>query len=94
MKHIKVKWIHPNPTYPILLFTELDCEMWEVRKVEVYADGRRDFADFVERSGTTKLGLEPYPPLEEIAADPQFTPIPISAEEFEIEWQQAKGNAI
>lgn len=73
-----------------MLFSELTDDMWETRKVEVYADGRADFADSEERSGSTKLGIEPYPPLEEIAADPQFEPVVISAEEFEAAWKSAK----
>jgi hypothetical protein len=49
-----------------------------------------DFADHEERSGTTKLGIEPLPPLEEIADDPEFELMTIDAEEFEVTWKQAK----
>lgn len=90
MKYVKVRWIHAIPDEPVMLFSELTDDMWETRKVEVYADGRADFADSEERSGSTKLGIEPYPPLEEIAADPQFEPVVISAEEFEAAWERAK----
>lgn len=90
MKYVKVRWIHAIPDEPVMLFSELTDDMWETRKVEVYADGRADFADSEERSGSTKLGIEPYPPLEEIAADPQFEPVVISAEEFEAAWKSAK----
>jgi hypothetical protein len=90
MKYVKVRWIHAIPDEPVMLFSELTDDMWETRKVEVYADGRADFADSEERSGSTKLGIEPYPPLEEIAADPQFEPVVISAEEFEAAWESAK----
>lgn len=90
MKYVKVRWIHAIPDEPVMLFSELTDDMWETRKVEVYADGRAGFADSEERSGSTKLGIEPYPPLEEIAADPQFEPVVISAEEFEAAWESAK----
>lgn len=93
MKYIKVKWLHMSPDTPVLLYSELDSDMWEVRKVEVYADGRKEFADHHERSGRAKLGIEPLPVLEDIAADPEFEPAMISADEFEIMWQQAKGMA-
>lgn len=90
MKYVKVKWLHSLDDTPVLLYSELNPELWEVRKVEVYADGRMDFADREGRSGSTKLGIEPLPPLEEIAADPEFEPMTISAAEFETVWEQAK----
>lgn len=90
MKHIKVKWLHSSVDTPVLLYSELNREFWEVRKVEVYADGRMDFADREERSGSTKLGIEPLPPLEQIAARSEFEPAIISSEEFESVWEQAK----
>ncbi|QJP13734.1 hypothetical protein G3545_08725 [Starkeya sp. ORNL1] len=90
MNYIKVKWIHDSPEYPILLFSELDAERWEVRKVEMYADGRMDFADGKEQSGNTDLGLVPVPPFEEIASNPIFEPVMMPAEEFEVIWKIAK----
>jgi hypothetical protein len=90
VRYIKVKWLHSSPDSPTLLYSELDSDLWEVRKVEAYADGRMDFADQQERSGSTKLGIEPLPPVEQIAADPEFEPMIISAEEFESVWLQAR----
>ncbi|MBN9474026.1 MAG: hypothetical protein ABT00_22255 [Bordetella sp. SCN 68-11] len=90
MKYVKVRWIHTSSDQPVMLYSELNDESWELRKVEVYADGRADFADREEQSGSTKLGIEPLPPLEEIAADPEFEPVVISAEEFEAAWESAK----
>lgn len=90
MKYVKVRWIHTSPDYPVKLYSELNDELWELRKVEVYADGRADFADREEQSGSTQLSIEPLPPLEQIAADPEFEPVVISAEEFEAAWESAK----
>lgn len=73
-----------------MLFSELDAKHWEIRKVEVYADGRMDFADGKVQSGNTDLGLVPVPSLEEIASDPEFEPVATSAEEFEAIWKVAK----
>jgi len=39
MTYLKVKWIHSHPDAPVLLYSELDRERWEVRKVEVFRDG-------------------------------------------------------
>jgi HEAT repeat protein len=90
MRYIKVKWLHTSPDTPVLLYSELNGELWEVRKVEVYADGRMDFACREEQSGNTRLGIEPLPDLEEIAADREFEPAIISAEEFGSVWEKAK----
>ncbi|WP_431674368.1 DUF6881 domain-containing protein [Rhizobium leguminosarum] len=42
-------------------------------------------------SGSSRLGIEPFPSLEIIAADPEFKPEVISREEFDVVWQHAKG---
>lgn len=91
MNYIRVRWLHNSPASPVLLYSELNPELWELRKVEVYKDGRADFADREEQSGSTKISIEPLPTLEEIASDPEFEPVAISAEEFESVWKQAKG---
>ena len=89
MTHVVVTWHHENPDYPVELFAELDDERFEVRKVEAFRDGRKCFADASGHSGDTFLGIEPVPPLEEIGSDPQFTPRPITREEFEAAWLAA-----
>jgi hypothetical protein len=91
MRYIAVKWHHNSPDNPVELLSELDESDWEQRKVEIFADGRRDYADHREHSGTTKLGECPVPPLSEIGADPQFSPREISRDEFENVWKTAKG---
>jgi hypothetical protein len=86
MKYIRVKWIHSIATEPVLLYSELDDNRWETRKVEIYADGRSDFASMFESKGNTRLGKEPVPLLSDIALDSEFEPAEISQEEFEQIW--------
>lgn len=43
MKYLYVKWIHKNLGDPVHLYSESANEGYEVRQVEVYADGRRGF---------------------------------------------------
>ena len=90
MMYLKVRWLQDSPDYPTLLYSELDADLWEVRKVDVYADGRMDFADGTEETGSTGLSTEPVPPIEEIAAIPELEPAIVSAEEFEAVWKMAK----
>ena len=86
MRYIAVRWHHDSPDDPVELYSEIDAVGWEVRKVEVYKNGRIGHADALEQSGGTRLGLEPIPSLEAIARDPQFTPREISAAEFDGLW--------
>jgi hypothetical protein len=86
MKYLYVKWIHKNPGDPVHLYSELDNDRYEVRKVEVYADGRRGFADSGEEFGGTVLSSMPLPPLEEIAAMKEYEPKEIPVEDFQRVW--------
>jgi hypothetical protein len=37
MSYLKVKWNRSFPDEPMLLYSELDRERWEVRKVEFFS---------------------------------------------------------
>lgn len=89
MTFIKVRWLHSLPTEPVELYSELDASRWELRKVEVFADGAITYADQTQQTGTTGLGLVPPPPLLEIAKNPAFVPIEIDNTEFERVWRLA-----
>jgi hypothetical protein len=87
MKYVKVRWIHSFPDEPIWLFSELDDEQWETRKVEIFADGAKGYASHSETRGSTRLGIVQFPALDDIALDPQFIPEEITGEEFERVWR-------
>jgi hypothetical protein len=89
MIYIKVRWKHDDPNDPILLYSEMDDEHWEVRKVEVFPNGSFGYADRATSRGTTLLGLEPIPTLSKIAANPEFEPAAIAKDEFEAVWLKA-----
>ena len=89
MNFIKVKWNHTNSSDPVWLYSEIDNERWEVRKVEVFPDGKMGFADKYRSFGTTELGKEPLPEMADIAADPQFEPVQILKPEFDDVWLTA-----
>ncbi len=86
MRYLLVRWIHSSANEPVELYSEIDDAGWETRKVEVFPDGTIGFAGPTEATVSTELGEKPIPPLEEIAADPQFQPVEISKEEFERIW--------
>lgn len=83
-QYIRVDWIHTHADEPTVLYSELDMGRWEVRKVEVYANGTMDFADTDNSSGTTRLGSLPVPPFAELSSE--FKPKVIDAAEFEHVW--------
>jgi hypothetical protein len=91
MIYLKVKWIHSSfsANRPVLIYSELDRERWELRKVEVFPSGRMDYADPEVEVGDTGLSEVPLPSFEEIAADPEFEPEVISKAEFEKVWAKA-----
>jgi hypothetical protein len=91
MKYICVKWKHSLPDEPILLYSEVDDDRLEVRKVEVYRDGRKGYAGPGEASASTRLAQQTsLPSLAEIAADPQFEPAEITPEQFEEVWEKRR----
>lgn len=89
MTYLKVKWIHAYADQPVLIYSELDHEHWELRKVEIFPDGRIGYADAEVEVGDTGPGQMPLPSVEEIAADPQFEPEVISKAAFEKIWAMA-----
>ena len=87
MPFVKVRWLQAQPDEPILIVSELDAERWEVRKVQIFADGRWGYAHGGEEIGGTFLGERAVPSLSEINADPQFEAVEIEADEFESLWR-------
>ena len=90
MTYICVKWKHASPDYPVLFYSELDDDRREVRKVEVFGNGRIGFATHDRAVGGTFIGKVRIPTLAEIAADGQFEPSEISAGEFEKVWAKRR----
>ncbi len=88
MRYLRVRWIHAHANEPVDLWAEIDDDGWELRKVEIYADGSAGVADRERRTGNTDLGEMRIPSTEEIAADPEFQPREVSSAEFEAAWER------
>lgn len=58
----------------------------EVRKIEIYRDGKFGYASSEIEVGGTGLSIVPIPDISVIASDPQFKPRYIRKEEFERVW--------
>ena len=86
MEYIKVVWKHESNEYPIVMYSELSTDRYEVRKVECFSDGSSTYAYDKISTGTTVLGDLPVPKLSDIAEDSQFEPMLIEKEDFEKIW--------
>jgi hypothetical protein len=92
MRYLSIKWVHKNPGDPIHIYSEIDDHGYERRKVEIFKDGRKGYADSSGEYGGTALGVMPVPSLEEIAAQPEFEPKEIPAEDFHNIWMKRRGS--
>jgi len=84
--YIRVRWIHSSAEEPVELWSELDTSREEVRKIEIWVDGRVGYAFGEVEVGGTRLGEGSVPQLDKIAADPQFEPEAILQSDFENQW--------
>ncbi|MFE3178946.1 DUF6881 domain-containing protein [Amycolatopsis sp. NPDC059235] len=89
MLHLRVERIHDLEEEPVVLCCELDADGCEVRKVEVFHDGRKTFADTDRSTGDTVLGEGKVPSFEEIQAQAEFLPRGIDAAYFTRVWEEA-----
>jgi hypothetical protein len=90
MRYLYVKWTHEDPGAPVHLYSEIGNDSYETRKVEIWADGRKGFADSSEAKGGTVLSDMAVPSLKEIAALPEYAAKEIPAEEFQKIWMKRR----
>ncbi|HEY3606926.1 MAG TPA: hypothetical protein VGL06_05470 [Pseudonocardiaceae bacterium] len=89
MKYQHVKWRHDLPHQPTDIYTELDDDRWETRKVEVFADGRIQYSDGTDSTGATDLGEVRSPTPQEAPDSAVLTTIAIDEPTFEHMWNLA-----
>ena len=89
MDDLKVRWKHQSSHDPVILLSEIDSNRFEVRKVEIYADGRMGFANENASAEDTVLGEKAISSASEIARDSQFLVASINVQEFEEVWLAA-----
>ncbi|MET9852166.1 hypothetical protein ABZY57_04335 [Streptomyces sp. NPDC006450] len=89
MRYIKVSWEHNFPDEPILCLSEIGDDDYETRKVNVYSDGRSEWADDGHETPSIGLSEIPFPELGEISRQPEFLAEEISAAEFDQAWRSS-----
>ncbi|MDH6125835.1 hypothetical protein [Kitasatospora sp. GP82] len=90
MRYVKVAWHHDFDDEPVLYLSELGEDGYETRKVQVFRDGRSEWADEDHETAGVGLSEIAFPPVSEIAAQPEFDAEEISSTEFEQAWGAAR----
>jgi hypothetical protein len=86
MNYTRVKWNHTFPDEPVLIYSELDDERMEIRKVHIYPDGRKQFGDMSDLDRVSILSTVPLPSISDINLMSEFDASEISKDEFERMW--------
>lgn len=89
MRYVRLTHSGPRPGFPVEVFSEVNEERLEVRKVEQHPDGHLEWAD--ENHETPTIGLSET--LMKFRADPDYpelTLAEISREEFDEMWTRAR----
>ena len=88
--YVRGEWFHDFEDEPRFIYSELDDEGYELRKIEVFKDGSIGNASTDNpESGSTALADVAYPSIEEINAQKEFHMEEISAAEFEDLWKSS-----
>ncbi|MFE3442186.1 DUF6881 domain-containing protein [Nocardia sp. NPDC059180] len=90
-RYIRIDRSDDSTTGPVTIFSEIDEDGYENRRVEVFRDGSSDFAGGLMEGETTILNDEPIPTVSEISQRPGVTAIEITLEDFQRAWIAADG---
>ncbi len=85
-EYMEVYWIHQSEDEPVWLYSELDTQRLEKRKIDIYKDESFGIAGAGMEFGGTILSAEAVPNIEDINKDKEFIAKPISREKFEELW--------
>ena len=92
MRYVHINWIHDFKAEPIHIYSEVGDDDYEIRKVEVFPDGKLGFASDALTQHGTELGDQPFPVLEEINGKDEWEEMigqQIDQSTFEAMWQAA-----
>lgn len=87
--YLKVRWYHDGHDDPIVLYHEITADQRELRRVELFEDGRLQRSNKVEPDASTSLSLDPLPSVEEIRVQPEFAAVEVDQAMFEEVWARA-----
>lgn len=89
MEYILLEWSHDMEDEPIMVYSEIDNQYYEVRKIEIYRNGSILKCDEKMINSEIVLADVPFPDdIEEINQDAQFNAKYIGKNEFESLWNK------
>ncbi|WP_199444066.1 DUF6881 domain-containing protein [Umezawaea beigongshangensis] len=90
MIYVRVEWLRDSADDPVLYLSEIGEDRYEVRKVQVYADGTGEWADHEHETDTVGLSEIAFSSLKEISEQAEFRAQVIDFEEFEQVWNAVR----
>ena len=90
MRYLCVRWVHDFPEEPVWLYSEVDDDRWETRKVWIFPNGSMERADGSNHTERVWLAVIQIPDSKVISMQPEFEAKDISADEFEQVWEKAR----
>ena len=92
MRYTELRWHHDFDDEPVRIYSEIEFGE-EVRKVEVFRDGRHDLAEHSRQTGSTDLATILMPPVEDFPGDAELELRELDAASFERVWAEAERQA-
>ncbi|MGW3460107.1 DUF6881 domain-containing protein [Streptomyces olivaceoviridis] len=89
LEYWKVDWAHEVQSKPVRFYSEIGSDGYEVRKIQLYRDGRILKADKFHECTEVGLSEVPVGSIDDVANQPDFAAFSISPEEFERAWRIA-----
>ena len=88
MNYLRVRCYSQPPDMPVLIYSELDKDRFEIRKVEIFANGRMAFAPG-GNDADTWLADMPLPATADLSRNSEFSATGIEAGDFDVVWRMA-----
>jgi hypothetical protein len=83
----RLEWVHDFKDEPCVIYSEIDDQRYEMRKIVVFKDGSMVKASLDNpESGSSALADQPFPSLEEVNSYAEFHAQEISAAKFNALW--------
>ena len=86
MEYIQLEWFHDMDTEPYIIYSEINDQRYEVRKVEVFKNGIIRYREEISDSEIELADIQFPEDLNEINQDKQFHAMYIEKKEFERIW--------
>ncbi|GAB4019863.1 DUF6881 domain-containing protein [Spirosoma koreense] len=89
MRYIQVDWIHNYPDDPTQLYSEVGEDGYEIRRIDIYRDGRIERVSEDTQDEYNFLNPQVYPSLEELNSKDEWDEVKaqeIIKDDFETIW--------